>query len=86
MEADLEGKLEETDIAMGDYGHRLRVLVDEYVRHNPNSSGLKAWAATLSENQDAAEAAYRKLRLAYTPRWHAFHSGAMARYESMIAD
>jgi hypothetical protein len=84
MEAELDGKLEETDIATGDYGHRLRILVDEYARHKPEAKGLRDWAARVPTK--AAEGAYRKLRLAYTLRWHAFHSNAMARYEAMLGD
>lgn len=85
---DLETALDEADIAVGDYGHRLRILVDEYIRHKPEAKGLRQWAQQLSapEYRKQAESEYVKLRKAYTPNWNSYYEQVIKRYEDMIVN
>ncbi len=60
--------------------------LERILAEDSNYEGVRERLSELSGQIGPSRGRYRKLRLAYTQRRHAFHSSAMARYEEMIAN
>jgi hypothetical protein len=82
----LEAALEDADIATGDYGHRLCILVDQYAKRNPGAGNLRKWAQQLSapEHHKEAQSAYLELRKAFTPNWNSYYNEVIQAYEEEL--
>jgi hypothetical protein len=56
--------------------------LERILAEDSNYEGVREHWRSSATRPVPDDGGFRKLRLAYTPRWHAFHSSAMARYEA----